>query len=262
MPTPEPRATAYAAHQAPPAVAYATAPAGPPVGPPPRPASTALPKVGPQGPGAGVTGAVLGVCLIVAAGVLIATRSFGYDGPTFLTFGALSLIVIGLAVLIAGIRGRTSGGLGGLAVLGFVLLLPVAAVHSWTGSNLLTGGTALGELTAQPLTAADAERGFSLGAGELEVDLTGMSLGDDLIEVPVAVGDGEAVVILPHDGAWTAEVQVMVGEVIDRGRQVQSGVLPGDALRSESHAVGEGAEPDLDLRIGVGAGTVELKEAT
>lgn len=275
---PYPTATYPAAgSQAGPAASYATGPAtaypsGPATAYPsaqvpstpyrtgPAPAPTPPVRVGPQGPGAGVVGAVVGVALIVWAGVLVASRTFGYDGPVFLTAGAVAMMIFGLAIVIAGIRGRTSGGIGGLAIVGLVLLLPVAAVQSWTGNLPIAGGSAVGEVVAQPVTVAQAERGFSVGAGNIELDLTLVPLGQDTIDVPVAVGAGEATITLPRDGAWTAEIRVMAGQVIDRGREVQSSVLPIDPVVVESDAVREGAEPELYLRIGVGAGNVVLKE--
>ena len=243
-----------------PATAYPTMypPAGrPPVGPTPPPAS--VPR-GPSGPGAGATSAIVGVGLIIFALVWIADRTSSYDGPVFLTAGAIALIVAGLAVVLAGIRGRTAGGIGGLAIVAMVLLLPAAAVHSWSGDFPTGKGIAVGELIKAPTTAAEAEDGFFIGAGEADIDLTELPVTRGGITVPIGVGAGDIQVVLPEDGDWIAEVHVMAGEITLNGDVLRSGAGMSDPLRVESRSVQDGAEPTLTVEIGVGAGQVDLKE--
>ena len=229
----------------------------PPAGPTPPP--TSVPR-GPQGPGARATSAILGVGLIVFALVWLASRTTTFDGPVFLTAGAIAMIVAGLAVVAAGIRGRTSGGIGGLAVVGMVLLLPVAFVHSWTGDFVGGKGIAVGELVKAPTTVESAEAGFFIGAGEARIDLTELPATRGAVEVPIGVGAGDVTVLLPEDGDWVAEVQVMAGEITLNGDRLRSGAGMADPLRVESESVQDGAEPDLTVQVAVGAGQVDLEE--
>lgn len=230
----------------------------PPAGPTPPPAS--VPR-GPQGPGARATSAILGVGLIVFALVWLASRTTTFDGPVFLTAGAIALIFAGIAVVVAGIRGRTSGGIGGLAVLAMVLLVPVAFVHSWSGEFVGGKGIAVGELIKTPATVEAAEAGFFIGAGEARIDLTELPATRGTVVVPIGIGAGDVTVILPEDGDWVAEVQVMAGEITLNGERLRSGAGMADALVVESESVQDGAEPDITVQVGVGAGQVDLEEA-
>ena len=233
-------------------------PAGrPPTGPTPPPAS--VPR-GPQGPGARATSAFFGVGLIVFALVWLANRTTTIDVPLFLTAGAITMIVAGLAVVVAGIRGRTAGGIGGLAVLGMVLLLPMAFIHSWSGDVSGGKGIAVGELIKAPTSIESAEAGYFIGAGEARIDLTELPATRGDVTVPIGVGAGEVTVQLPEGGDWVAEVRVMAGEVSLNGGQLRSGAGMADTLRVESESVQDGAEPDLIVQVGVGAGQVILEE--
>src|SRR5690606_11791826 len=93
-------------------------PVAPPVAPPRAPEPPKPPKPPrPGGPGATTTGVVVGISLLLGAFLLVVERSGDLPWPVFLTWAALSTILAGLAIVVSGLRGRTSGGLGWLAVI-------------------------------------------------------------------------------------------------------------------------------------------------
>lgn len=247
---------------------------GPPQGRPspatwgPAPATPKTP--GPQGPGSVTVGIVIALGLIVFAGLSYARRMDWYDGPVLLAAGACLLILMGLGVIVAGLRGRTSGVLGGLATTGLIILVPLGLVFGlpwgwhWDGNRIWDGnrtGTVIGDVTETPTTISVAEEGFSLGAGEARIDLTELPLDGPPIEVPIRVGAGDLRVVLPEDGAYAANIRVFAGEVDWLGETV-SRRAGGGSSNFESEAVIDGAEADIVLDVRVGAGSVTITEAS
>ena len=246
-----------------------TAPGGwtPPTGPG-RPVTT-LPRPAKRGPGAGVLGIVVALTLLTLAGLLLAQRAGTYDGPVALTTGAVAVILLGLAIIASGLRGRTSGGLGALAVIGTIALLPLSVGYSqgwdgWDGSwedGWEGPGTAVGDIERTPTDVATAEDGFSVGAGAAVIDLTEVPLTGDTVQVPVRVGAGDVTIIMPKDGAFDARISVLAGEVSWLDESVRAGFGPDrDQEDYQSPAVRGGADPDITLDITVGAGTVQVEE--
>jgi hypothetical protein len=176
-----------------------------------------------------------------------------------LVTGATALVLAGLGIIVSGLRGRSSGALGGLSVIAIIALVPLSALHeaswSWDGIN-----TAFGDVVETPRTVAAAEQGYSLGAGDARIDLTEVPVGGEPIEVPVRVGAGDVRIIMPTDGAYSGEVQVFAGEVDWLGESITRRGGGGSPSTYESQAVADGAEPDLVLDITVGAGRVTVVE--
>lgn len=225
-----------------------------------RPAATPPPPAPrrPSGPGAGTVGVVVALTLLTLAGLMYAERVGAFDGPVVLIAGATGVVLAGLGIILAGLRGRTSGALGGLAVVGILVLLPVSAAAradiTWTG-----GGTVVGDVTRTPTTVAEAERGYSVGAGEARIDLTELPASRDTVVVPVNVGAGEITVIVPEGSAYDADVRIFAGEITWLGdRTTRAGA--GQAETFESEAVADGAEAEIHLEITVGAGEVRVIE--
>lgn len=234
--------------------------------PAPGPVTT-LPRTAPRGPGAGVVGVVVALSLITLAVLLYLQRTGDFTGPVLLTAGAVAVTLLGLAILVSGLRGRTAGGLGVLAVVLTLSLLPLAAFdrYAWDGEwdRSWDGGTAVGDVVSTPTTVAAAESGFSVGAGQVELDLTEVPLEEGTtVDVPIGVGAGDVTVTVPPGTAVDAEVRVMAGEVRWFDDSVTSGSPgTGGTQTFESDAVTAGEEPLLHLDITVGAGTVRIEEA-
>ena len=218
-----------------------------------------------KGPGGGTFGVVVALSLLVLAGLLYAERAGSFTGPVFLTAGAVTVVLLGLAIIVAGLRGRTAGGLGALAVVATLFLLPAAALHStdpdWDWDvDWDNGSNAVGDLEHVPTDVATAEEGFSMGAGDSRVDLTQVPLSGGTVEVPLQLGAGELTVIVPEGAAVTASIDVLAGEVSWLDETQTAGVPGSRSTTYESPAVRDGAEPDLVLDINVGAGSVRVME--
>lgn len=241
--------------------AYGSYGPGPGVPPPPRgpvPPPVALPRRRPSGPGATTTGVVTALTLLALAVLMYLERDGRFDGPVFLTAGAVGILLAGLAVVVSGLRGRTSGALGWLAVVGVLVVGPGLAIadHEWGWYGSSTG---VGDLDHTPTTVAQAERGYSIGAGEARVDLTELPLGDEPVEVPISVGAGDVTVLVPDGSDYAADVRIFAGEIrwLD---DTFSRAGAGDTIELESPAVERGADPQIVLDISVGAGTVTVEE--
>lgn len=231
---------------------------GPPVPPQPWPAGPPVPpRHRHRGPGGRVVGIVVALGLFVLAGLMFAERVGAFDGPVLLTATAVLVMLCGIGIIVAGGMGRTSGGLGAIALVSIFLIAPTSAALdvSWDVS-----GTFVGEATFVPTDVATAEHGYDVGAGSIVLDLTQIPTNDQIVHVPVNVGAGEVTVILPGDGAYTADVHIMVGEFTWLDDPVRDGINIKGAQEYESTAVQNGAQPTIALDITVGAGDLTVEE--
>lgn len=237
---------------APPASGYTP----PPVQSYQPPAATAAPAWEPPppkprvpGPGAVTVGVTLALCLFGAAAVLLIERSGAFDGGAALVIAGTTLALLGLGVLVSGVRGRRSGVLGGLAVLVALLAVPIALITTtaphWR-DVVSSGGTVVaGDVTWAPTSVADAEEGYSYGVGEADIDLTGIPLGGegvDPVTVPIESGAGSTTVVVPSGVPLEVRVRLGAGEI--------SSVLVGDWTRSltaSGRAVDAGSDSNGDL---------------
>ncbi len=265
-------ATAYAsaptAHAsgpaAPAAPAYAATPTayGTPRAYGPRPVTpSAPPRPKPprrRGPGATSIGIVVALALLTLAGLLAADRAGEFDGPVLLTTLGVTALLAGIGVVVSGLRGRTSGSLGFLAIMALVASLPVgAATHrdwAWDGSGI--------HQSTDPVvvtTRTAAAEGLHFGAGDAVLDLTDVPLSDDLLQVPVSVGAGRVEIVVPDDAAVQAAVGVGLGKVtwdVDGDYQTASGIRMDDStFRDQASETGS---PQLSLDVSVGAGEVTI----
>lgn len=222
---------------------------------PPGVPTTSLPRTRAEGPGSRTVGIVFALSLLLAAGLLYAERVDVYDGPVLLTVAAGVVIMCGLGIAIAGATGRRSGGLGAIAIITILVVAPASAATDFRfeGTNIL-----IGDGTYTPITTADAEDGYDWGLGDVTVDLTQLPEGST-ITVPMHLGAGDIEVIVPEGAAVTAEIRLGAGDVTWLDDAKVSGV--GNDRRSFASAEAEdGAEPDLELDISVGAGSVTVVE--
>lgn len=245
--------------------AYGPGPVHPGQGPvylPPRPPLppgpvTSLP-VAPHraGPGFRPVGLVVALSLLVWAGLLYAERIGRFDKPVLLTAAAAMVVLAGLGIVIAGAFGRTSGGLGALAVVTLLVIVPVsfATNASWDNSAFV------GDLRYHPTDAATASDGYSVFAGQVVVDLTDVPTSGPVVEVPLHLTAGDLRIIMPDDGAYTARVRQSAGDFTWLDERTVRGVSGSDWRTYTSPAVADGAEPEITLEITVGAGTLRVEE--
>jgi phage shock protein PspC (stress-responsive transcriptional regulator) len=231
---------------------------------PVAPVATALPRNAPsRGPGAGALGVVVALTVLSLAGLLLASRQGYFDGPVLLTTAGIAIVLLGLGIVVSGLRGRTSGVLGFFAIVTILIAGPLAFGESndwhWNGRLTHTVSDSVVVMT----TRDEAAVGYSVGAGDTTVDLRQVPLTTETLDVPIHVGVGTLTVLVPASSAVTADVQVGVGNVTwdIGGTQSTSGGVGNGPRHFTSTAVADGADAELALDITVGAGDVTIKES-
>jgi hypothetical protein len=218
---------------------------------------TTLPRTRPSGPGGRTLGVVVALSLILLAVLLYAERIDAFDGPVMLTTAAGVVIMCGLGIAIAGAMGRRSGGLGAVAIITILIVAPASAV---TDLRFDGNGTFAGEGTYTPRTTAAAADGYNWAFGDVTIDLTELPAGAD-VRVPLHLGAGDLRVIVPAGAAVTADVRQGVGDVTWLDDEQVSGA-GNDRHAYESDAVENGATPDIELDVSMGAGSLTVVEGS
>lgn len=250
---------------APPAWAAAPAPARGWNPPPPAPPVPPVPPVPPapprpprRGPGAALTGVVVAVILLGLAGLLAADRAGWYTGPILPVVIGGGVVLVGVAIIVSGLRGRTAGGLTALAIIGMLIAGPAVVVDG-RGEWRVDRDT-FRSVDVAVTSRAAAEKGYAFGIGDAHVDLTDVPLTDETLVVPISGGMGDITVVVPEGAAVTAEVTSGVGDVdwrVDGNRQRADGVGNDRRFSSEAMADGRDAEIALSIELGVGSITIE-----
>lgn len=224
-------------------------PATPPPAAPRRPAT--------RGPGAVTVGIVVALALLVLAGLLVAHRTGHFDEPVLLTALGVAVVLAGLGIIASGLRGRTSGVLGFLAIVGLIGAVPLGVV---TGNHWAPGADRRPvAVDVAPDTRDTATRGWGFGVGDVTVDLTSVPLTSDTLDVPISVGAGDLTIVVPAGTSVTADVRVGAGQL---HWQVGSDVRREDGLGLRDHFAtpGAGDDPQLHLRASLGAGNLLIEE--
>ncbi|MEZ0449440.1 LiaF domain-containing protein, partial [Cellulomonas sp. ICMP 17802] len=227
---------------------------------PPQPPRPPRPRT--PGAGVGTVGVVVALTLLSLAVLLIAERSGDFTGPVGLTTLGIGIVLCGLGIIVSGLRGRTSGGLGGLAVVGILVAVPVGVVQNnhwiWTAEGR-HDFAASGDVTAT--TRTEAADGWSMGFGDVTIDLTDVPMTSQTLEVPVSLAAGDLTVIVPSDATVSADVELGAGSVlwdVNGEQKSQNGV--GLGQRSFTTGTLGGGDPQLQLQVQVGAGDVTITE--
>jgi hypothetical protein len=212
-----------------------------------------------------IASAVVGLCLVAGAVVFGLDRA-GHVTSPWLVWGGISLVLLGLGIVAAGLRGRGSGGLTALAIVLGLVVLPAATLDN--------SGAFDGDVRAiapdTPVVATDvtaAQDGYTYSVGDLTVDLTRLALpaaGEEPLTIPVKLGAGDTTVLVPKGAEVRATVHMFAGDVswlVGPDAEHQSrhgGHANSDTF--ETAGVAAGATPQLDLDISSGAGTVTIEE--
>ena len=214
-------------------------------------------KVKPTGPGRRTIAVVIGLSILAVAGVLLATRTGLIEADWKpLAFSAV-LVIIGLGIVISGLRGRTSGTLGFLAIVTAITLTSSGVLPpDWTVSY------SVGDRDYAWTERADAATGVDLGAGNATVDLTSVPLTSEPLTVPIHVGAGEVTVILPDDAAVLTTVDVRAGEITweaDGEVSEVSGSWTGQHEEQRSAGLADDGEAQLIVEVRLNAGNVTIQ---
>ncbi|WP_207632238.1 PspC domain-containing protein [Occultella kanbiaonis] len=245
--------------------------------PPPRRAPVPARPPTP-GPGKALTRIVFGLSLVTIAALWLLDYVGGVAVGGWLTGVGVVLVLFGIGVLVAGLLGRRSGVIGGLAVLIALVGVPWAAVEGSTnfGDFAWTESGSYGDARWVPQDAAELEGGFDdIAGGEVTVDLTELESGVRLDEpVQLGIGAGQLNLRVPEAMSVQIEAQVL-GEVVARTSDGWEGGFADDPPRpiennqwrtSPSRGVvlispaGQVGEPDLTIVIDAGVGEIRIIE--
>ena len=197
-----------------------------------------------------VGGMTLGTVL-VAIGVVALLATIGVDVPLQVV-GPAILIVVGVGVLVSGIRGEPDhGGLGFVIFLGIVLTLASFATAVWEVP--LGGG--VGDSSHTPTAVGQDD--YRWGIGDLTVDLRDAELDTGTTELDVSVVMGQVEVIVPEDMAVDVDAQVGAGAADVLSHNVQ-GVAVDNDQRSSGYADAD-RRLDLTIRVGLGEAVVTTR---
>lgn len=170
-------------------------------------------------------------------------------GMELLTFLAVALLVVAVAMLVGSRYGRARG----LIPVG-LLLAAMATVTAVTDVSL-SGG--VGNRYRTPLRVEQL-RPYHLGVGDLVVDLRELDF-EGTRRVRAEIGIGNLTVLVPPDVAVEGDARVGLGQVDAFGRSNDgSGV---DRILDHEAEAETSRTLDLDLDAGIGRITVEVKDA-
>lgn len=218
--------------------------AAPAPGPPDAPPAPA-PRRGP----ALVTRAALSAIALLFAGA-IAFDQLDWVEADASTVVAISLLIVGVASVVAAFAGRGRG----LTPLGILLGLTFAG--ALVVEPIVEDG--VGDRDYVITSASVLADEYRLGIGELRVDLSDLEFPEGTTELDVELGIGQATVILPEDITVRIEGDVGAGELVIFGDEE-------DGIRNELDVRRDaiGVDPDdperllvLDLSVGLGSGRV------
>ncbi|MBD5786855.1 PspC domain-containing protein [Cellulosimicrobium terreum] len=220
-----------------------------------------------QGPGAATTGIVVGLSLLAGAFLLVVDRAGDLPWPVFLTWAGASVVLAGIAIVVSGLRGRTSGGLGWLATIALLVAVPTAAWQDDRAVLVLDDSVrTVSDGTHRVTDPEIAEDGFGVRWGDPTIDLSDLDLtgvtAADPVEIPVQLGAGDVTVVVPDRVPVRADVQVWAGSAqwnVDGDNQEIGGISsrPVTFTNEEADA---GAEPLVVLLVDVGAGQAIIEE--
>jgi len=195
-----------------------------------------------QGPGAAIVAVSAGAALLVGGTIklLDAGGTIQLGDAANAVVWASGAAVLGLGILVAGLRGRTSGFLGFLAVVALV----IGGIF-----NLIPRGDhfALQNTEWTPLTIADAHKGYDITGANGTVDLTKLELDEPLesgLTVPLNITASNIRVLIPE----TVPVEIKADMTF--GNLKGAGSISGDG-QSDGHQVFNTGKPGATLVIEV-----------
>jgi phage shock protein PspC (stress-responsive transcriptional regulator) len=185
---------------------------------------------------------LVGLGLAAVAIIVLLSRA-----STWPTIGAgwIVLLIAGLAVVWASRRERRGHRIliALAAIMGTLLVLIVAAVitaFSWFNVSL---GDGTGKRVYAPATVAAVQPSYTLGIGDLRVDLSHVQLTTPM-HVKARLGIGELKVIVPRNASVVVDAHAKVGDLYVLNRH--------DDGRNASVHAGNGNTLYLDARVGAG----------
>jgi len=210
----------------------------------------------------------IGLALIVGALVSLVVGDYAFTTQGLVAGLASALAVLGVAIVINGIRGKRSGGSSGLAVVVAIALVGAGAVNGFNSVDFVAGGARFTAIAGDgtefaPSHTDGRSQDFVVGVGDAVIDLTGYWDGQtgSLLRpasVDIVGGLGDITVILPTDEFVSVDAIVGWGEISTPDRDLARDSYD---LTLEFGPDGETAgatDRRLNLDVIVGAGDLTI----
>ncbi len=178
--------------------------------------------------------------LLIGAGIASFLQATGWLDVNLAVVLAIGTCLVGAALIASAWVGRARG----LIAIG--LLLAVAAGIATTIDVPLSGG--FGAHTYAPVSSADLQSHYKVGAGSLRLDLTHTALGVADYTVNAQVGAGELNVLLPPNQHVVIDSHVGAGDIDVLGSNENGW----DVDKHDETGVGLPGTLHLILRVGAG----------
>lgn len=189
----------------------------------------------------------LGALLAVSGlfGLLAVLEVYDVDLDVALAAG---VAIVGAAIAVGAMTQRR---VGGLVFLGLILL----AAFGIAAATPVSVSSGTGEKTERPLTVTALQPSYELGLGELDLDLSAVSLRPGTTPIEASVGVGSLVITVPEGVALAIDAEAGIGEVNVFGEL-------DDGVNADMKLTIAGSTPDapvLDIEADVGIGGVEVR---
>ncbi|MFC9350723.1 PspC domain-containing protein [Arthrobacter sp. NPDC057013] len=193
----------------------------PPRRPAPVPVPAPVPKPRPSGPGTPAVAITAGLALL-AGGTLKALDAGNVielgDSANAVVWAA-GAAVLGLGILLSGLRGRTSGILGFFAVVALIVGGIFSAVPNGDRFRFQNADW-------NPVTIEQARQGFQITGGRGTVDLTGLNLNPPLstdVVIPLDATASNVTVIIPRTVPVDVRADMTLGN-LNEGTDSRGGI--------------------------------------
>lgn len=210
-------------------------------------------------PSAGFVAIGLGAALVIGALVALSAQVLGWSDAPLIVGLAGALAILAIATVVAGIRGRESGGLGLFSFLAVIALVVFGVVPA--GTQISPFGDTQWRVDAQ--STGTTER-FAMIAGSPGLDLRDLSPTDRGGDVEMWLGAGTTQVLLPEDAPVRVEVDGLVAGV--RTPDTRDSQPDGTLLAStelENPAARTADEQDITtvhVRVLFGTADIDIQE--
>jgi phage shock protein PspC (stress-responsive transcriptional regulator) len=203
--------------------------------------------------------ATLSIAILVT-GVLVSLDVTGVVDLAPVIVPGVALLILGAGILVGAWVGKARWLLWFAIPTLFVTMIASFIPANFDGRFDPNFGAGVGEKVEAPTTVLEAREPFELGVGQLQVDLTDLTIPEGVSTVPVeaTVGLGELIVTVPDDVRVLVDADSQLGELRIEGVERTNdpspsfeGVLPG----------GPETGPVLNLTLHTNVGAVEVSRA-
>ncbi|MFC6234265.1 PspC domain-containing protein [Leucobacter soli] len=198
-------------------------------------------------------------CALLAAGAVAAWGlTLAVSGETALMAGLIAAVaVLGISLIVAGIRGRTTGWIGFLSFAGVVALL-LAPFSTVMPEN--TQFVPFGTFTERP-SDTGVDSGLVMVAGNSTVDLSDLTATATPRDIEVWVLAGNVTVRLPETAPTRVRVALAAGNVrderLDDDERRQGGIFVSRVIGSDASGLDDSAVTRVHVRLLAGNVYVE-----